>query len=99
MTTTWAHNLWLDLKKDCAIPGTLLVFSEFQSIMNNRISNDSHLSIAIDKIIAHYKVLSINHLAIPESLKVLIILSKLPPHYNFIAQDFFHNMEMSNLDV
>ena len=67
--------------------------------MNTRIPSDLHPSIAIDKIMAHYEVLSVNHLAIPESLQALIILSKLPPCYNFIAQDFLHNTEMSNLDA
>ena len=74
-------------------------FSEFQGVINTRISADSHPSIAINKIMTHYEVLSVNQLAIPESLKALIILSKLPPHYNFVAQDFLHNTEMSNLDA
>ena len=67
--------------------------------MNTRVPSDSYPRGAIDKIMVHYKVLSTNSLAIPESLKAMILLSKLPPHYNFVAQDFLHNMEMSALNT
>ena len=29
----------------------------------------------------------------------MILLSKLPQHYNFVVQDFLHNTEMSGLDI
>ena len=96
---TNVYVLWNDLKRDYATPETSLVFSEFQRVMNTRIPSDSHPVAAIDKIMVHYEVLQLNQLAIPDSLKALIILSKLPPHYNFVAQDFLNNMEMSALDA
>ena len=96
---TNACTLWNDLKRDYATSRTLLVFSEFQGVMNTRISSDSHLVAAIDKIMTHYEVLQLNQLAIPDSLKALIILSKLFSHYNFVAQNFLYNIEMSVLDV
>ena len=65
--------------------------------MNIRVPSDSHSRGAIDKILVHYEVLSTNSLAIPDSLKAMILLSKLPPCYNFVAQDFLHNTEMSAL--
>ena len=96
---TWAHNLWANLKKDYATPGMSLVFSEFQGVMGTRVPSDSHPRGAIDKIMAHYEVLATNSLVIPSSLQAMILLSKLPQHYNFVVQDFLHNTEMSNLDV
>ena len=99
VSITWARNLWTDLKKDYATPGTLLIFSEFQGVMSTRVPSDSHPREAIDKILAYYKVLAINSLVIPGSLKAMILLSKLPQCYNFVVQDFLHNTEMSNLDI
>ena len=96
---TTARNLWTDLKKDYATPGTSLVFSEFQGVMNTRVHSDVHPRGAIDKIMAHFEVLATNSLVIPDNLKAMILLSKLPQHYNFVAQDFLHNTEMSALDI
>ena len=76
-----------------------LIFSEFQGVMNTRVPSDVHPRGAIDKIMVHYKVLATNSLVIPDSLKAMILLSKLPQHYNFVTQDFLHNTEMSGLDI
>ena len=67
--------------------------------MGTRVPSDSHLRGAIDKILAHYKVLATNSLVIPGSLWAMILLSKLPQRYNFVVQEILHNTEMSNLNV
>ena len=67
--------------------------------MNTRVPSDVHPRGAIDKILVYYEVLSTNSLAIPESLKAMILLSKLPLRYNFVTQDLLYNTEMSALDI
>ena len=67
--------------------------------MNTRVPSDTHPRGAIDKMMVHFEVLATNSLVIPDNLKAMILLSKLPQRYNFVAQDFLHNTEMSGLDI
>jgi len=81
-----AGTLWEQLKDSYGSPGVLSIYAEFKQAIETRIPDNSDPSLAIDKVAAHFGRLAENRVIIEEHLQGMMLLSKLPPSMEAIAQ-------------
>jgi len=81
-----AGSLWDQLKDSYGNPGVLNIYAEFKQAIETKIPNNSDPSLAIDKFAAHFGRLAENGVIIEDHLQGMMLLSKLPPSMDAIAQ-------------
>ena len=81
-----AKDLIEQIQTEYGKPGVMGVYSEFKKIMETHIPADADPIPAVDKMFANFSHLTENKADIPEFLKAMIILAKVPPTYEYLTQ-------------
>ena len=79
-------KLWGTLKEKYGTPGISHAYVEFKGMMDTVIPNNADPSPALDKIMAHNTRLKGMSFDIPDQVLAMIIVSKIPPSMEMIAQ-------------
>ncbi|KAI0351580.1 hypothetical protein OH77DRAFT_1411003, partial [Trametes cingulata] len=81
-----ALEMWDALKGEYDKSGMSATFSHFRAALNVTIPSSSHPGPAIDQIVEHFGKLEKSNVVIPEFIKAMIVVSKLPPTYELASQ-------------
>ena len=79
-------DLWDSLKVKYGAPGMSNAYIEFKGIMDTALQNNVDPSPALDKIMAHATRLKNMRFDIPNHVLAMIIVSKMPPSMETVAQ-------------
>jgi hypothetical protein len=79
-------TLWAKLLEKYGVPRLSKNYVNFKAIMDLKIHNNTNPSPTIDQLAALFLCLKQNDLEIPKKLRVMIILSKMPPAYEAMVQ-------------
>jgi len=82
-----ASELWKDLESRYGKPSPAAAYIEFKKVLNTRIPNNADPSLAIDEMCAHLGRLAQMEFEIPPKIGVLLLMAKLPPSMENIAQE------------
>jgi len=82
-----ASELWKDLETRYGKPGPAAAYIEFKKVLNTRIPDNADPSLAIDEMCAHLGRLAQMEFEIPPKIGVLLLMAKLPPSMENIAQE------------
>ena len=85
---TWATQLWNELKDAYGQPGVAGVYMELKAALDTTIPNNADPSLAIDKILAHFRRMAEGKASVPAYLQAMILLAKIPPSMESLAQLF-----------
>ena len=85
---TWATQLWNELKDAYGQPGVAGVYMEFKAALDTVIPNNADPSLAIDKILAHFERMAEGKASVPSYVQAMVLLSKIPPSMESLAQLF-----------
>jgi len=85
-TEEHASTIWETLEKEYGKPGIAAIFQEFTGAMTTTIPDNSDPSFALEKIVSHFLRMSTANCIIPEHLKAMIIISKMPPSMTALIQ-------------
>ena len=94
-----AKHLWDKLKEEFGNPGITATYHEFKGALSTNLPNDANLSLALNKLLGHFGRMAEAKCSIPEHLKCLIILAKLPPSMDNLAQILCQADNISNLQI
>jgi len=81
-----AGTLWEQLKDGYGNPGVLNIYAEFKQAIETKVPDNADPSLAINKFTAHFGRLAENGVIIEDHLQGMMLLSKLPPSMDAIAQ-------------
>jgi len=81
-----AGTLWEKLKDSYGNPGILSIYAEFKQAIETKIPDNADPSLTIDKLAAHFGRLAENGVVIEDHLQGMMLLSKLSPSMEAIAQ-------------
>ena len=97
---TWATKLWHALKDAYGQPGVAGVYMEFKAALETTIPNNADPSLAIDKILAHFGRMEEGKASVPSYIQAMILLAKIPPMMESLAQLFCQSEEeVSKIDT
>jgi len=82
-----ASLLWRDLETHYGKPGPAAAYIEFKKVLNTRIPDNTNPSLAIYEMLAHLGCLAQMEFGIPSKIGVLLLMAKLPPSMENIAQE------------
>jgi len=81
-----ASSIWETLEKEYGKPGIAAIYQEFTGTMTTVIPDNSDPSFALEKIISHFTRMSTAKCVLPEHLKAMILISKMPPSMTALIQ-------------
>ena len=81
-----ASELWEVLEETYGKPGISAIYSEFKAALELTVPSTAHPATMLDKFQAHFERLSQAKVQIPSFAQAMILLSKLPPSMDNIAQ-------------
>ena len=93
-----ASVIWDTLEKDYGKPGITAIFQEFTGSMTTTIPDNSDPSFTLKKIISHFLWMSTANCIIPEHLKVMTIISKMPQSMTALIQLVCQTDDITLLD-
>ena len=97
---TWATELWHALKDAYGQPGVAGVYMEFKAALETTIPNNADPSLAIDKILTHFRRMEEGKASVPSYIQAMILLAKIPPAMESLAQLFHQSEEdVSKIDT
>ena len=97
---TWAMELWNELKDAYGQPGVAGVSMEFKAALETTITNNADPSLAIDKILAHFGRMAEGKASVPAYVQAMVLLAKIPPSMESLAQLFCQAEEdISKIDT
>lgn len=96
---TTAHQIWTVLETSYGKPGIAAVYSEFKAVLDTHIPSNAHPAVALDKIQAHFERLTAAECKFPSYVQAMILLSKLPPSMDAIAQIIGQSESVKELKV
>ena len=97
---TWATELWHAIKDAYGQPGVAGVYMEFKAALETTIPNNADPSLTIDKILAHFGRMEEGKASVPSYVQVMILLVKIPPLMESLAQLFCQTEEdVSKVDT
>jgi hypothetical protein len=82
-----ALKIWDKLKEQYGKPGVSAVFTEFKRAMRATVPPNAHPASAIDEIIMYFDRIAAHDIDIPDFIKSMIIISKLPPRYEYVVEN------------
>jgi len=82
----YASTIWETLEKEYGKPGIAAIYQEFMGAMTTLIPNNSDPSFALEKIISHFTRMSTAKCTVPEHLKAMILISKMPSSMTTLTQ-------------
>ncbi|KIJ59579.1 hypothetical protein HYDPIDRAFT_33105 [Hydnomerulius pinastri MD-312] len=83
---TSASDLFSALKAEYGKPGIATTYTEFKSLLDINIPSNAHPGPAMDKVQAHFAHLKDAKFKISEKVQAMILMAKLPPTMEVIAQ-------------
>jgi hypothetical protein len=86
MTKDMAGELWEAIKEEYGAPGTTAVYLEFKSVLDMPFPPNVDPSVILDKMGVHFGRMEESKVPIPEYLKCMIVMSKLPSSMDTVAQ-------------
>ena len=90
---TWAMELWNELREAYGQPGVAGVNMELKAALETTIPNNADPSLAIDKILAHFGRMAEGKASVPPYIQAMILLAKIPPSMESLAQLFCQSEE------
>jgi len=81
-----ASSIWEALEKEYGKPGIAAIYQEFTGALTTNIPDNSDPSFAFEKIISHFTRMSTAKCVLPEHLKAMILISKMPPSMTALIQ-------------
>ena len=81
-----ASSIWEALEKEYGKPGIATIYQEFTGAMTTTIPNNSDPSFALEKIVSHFTWMATSKCVLPEHLKAMILISKMPPSMTALIQ-------------
>lgn len=96
-TKTTAKELWDELEKDYGKPGIGAIFSEFKAMLDVSIPSNGDPGPALDKLQAHAGHLTLSGAKIEDWMLAMIIISKLPPTMDVVAQTYGSKDKITDL--
>jgi len=81
-----ASSIWEALEKEYRKPGIAAIYQEFTGAMTTVIPDNSDPSFALEKIVSHFTQMATSKCVLPEHLKVMILISKMPPSMTALIQ-------------
>jgi hypothetical protein len=85
-TKDMAGELWDAIKDEYGAPGTTAVYLEFKSVLDMPFPPNVDPSVILDKMGVHFGRMEESKVPIPEYLKCMIVMSKLPTSMDTVAQ-------------
>ena len=92
-------TIWEGITAEYGKPGITAIFQEFTGAMNTSIPRNSDPSLAIEKICSHFMRMATSSCTLPEHLKVMILISKMPPSMTALIQLICQTDDVEKLDV
>ncbi|KAI0739814.1 hypothetical protein C8Q80DRAFT_1059129, partial [Daedaleopsis nitida] len=83
---TTARTIWTTLESSYGKPGIAAIYSEFKAVLDMHIPTNAHPAVALDKIQVPFERLTAAECKFPSYVQAMILLSKLPPLMDVIAQ-------------
>jgi hypothetical protein len=94
-----AGALYQAIEEEYGKPGVMGVYSEFKSALDIQIPANADPIPAIDKILAHFGRLAEAQAEIPDFIKAMMILTRMPPSYDYLAQIICQADNIDNVNV
>jgi len=94
-----AKNLWERLKDEFGKPGIAATYHEFKSALSTSLPGNTNPSTALNKLLGHFGRMANAECSIPEHLKCLIVLAKLPSTMDNLAQMICQADDVSDLNI
>ena len=88
-----AKELWDKLKEEYGKPGIPVVYQDFRAAIGLTIPTDATPIPALDKLQAHFNRLDSNKFDVPEHVKGMMLMSKLPPAMDSIIQVYISGLK------
>ena len=94
-----ARVLWVALEMLYEKPGVIATYLEFRAAIETKMLDHKDPSLCINKTIVHLTHVITAGLEIPEHFQAMIIMAKLPPSMDSIAQLMCQEERITNLDL
>ena len=94
-----AKAIWDGLKEEYGNPSISGIYIEFKSAMETTIPANSDPSLTINKILAHFGQLEEAKVGLLQQIKVMILMAKIPPSMESLAQIFCQTDNINKLDT
>jgi len=94
-----AKHLWEKLKEEFGKPGIAATYHKFKGALSTNLPENANPSTALNKLLGHFGRMADTECSIPEHLKCLIILAKLPPTMDSLAQMICQTDDVSDLSI
>jgi len=94
-----AGTLWESLKDSYGSPGVLSIYAEFKQAIETKIPDNTDPYLAVDKFTAHFGRLAENGVIIEDHLQGMMLLSKLPPSMEAIAQLMCQESDIKKITI
>ena len=94
-----AGVLWAALEKLYGKPGVIATYLEFRAAIKTKMSDHEDPSLCIDKTITHLTRVITAGLDVPEHFQAMILMAKLPPSMDSIAQVMCQEDNVQKLDL
>ena len=91
--------LWAALEKLYRKPGVIAIYLEFQAAVETKMTDHEDPSLCINKTIAHLTRIIAVGLDIPKHFQAMILMAKLPPSMDSIAQVMCQEDNVQKLDL
>jgi len=98
-TSEVALTIWEGIAAEYGKPGIAAIFQEFTGTMNTSIPGNSDPSFTIEKICSHFMRMATSSCTLPEHLKVMILISKMPPSMTALIQLICQTDNVEKLDI
>ena len=95
----YAGTLWAALERSYGKPGVITTYLEFRAAIETKMSDHEDPSLCIDKTIAHLTHVTAAGLEIPKHFQAMILMAKLPPSMDSIAQVIYQEDNIQKLDL
>ena len=96
-----AARLWETLEENYGKPGMASIYLELKAVFDTPIPANSDPSLALEKITSHFGKLSEagSSVTLSNHLQALILMAKLPPTFDSLAQIMCQTDKITNLDL
>jgi len=94
-----AKTLWDRLKDEFGKPGITAIYHEFKGALSTNLPENGNPSTALNKLLGHFGHMADAECSVPEHLKCLVVLAKLPSTMDHVAQMICQTDNVSDLNI
>jgi len=94
-----AKNLWDKLKDEFGKPGIVAIYHEFKGALSTNLPENGNPSTALNKLLGHFGRMADAECSVPEHLKCLVVLAKLPSTMDHGAQMICQTDDVTDLNI